>query len=87
MQAQFRLGDPALPSLSSNPFHVKHFHPKFLKSPSGGCQAAAGSLLPAHDFCGLGCDSRQAVCEGTPNLLIAAQRELRIALPRHKPKE
>jgi hypothetical protein len=28
-----RLGDPALPSLSSNSFHVKHFHPKFLNSP------------------------------------------------------
>ena len=28
-----RLGDPALPSLSSSSFHVKHFHPKFLESP------------------------------------------------------
>jgi hypothetical protein len=28
-----RLGDPALPSLSSNSFHVQHFHPKFLESP------------------------------------------------------
>jgi hypothetical protein len=37
--------------LSSNSFH---FHPKFLESPSSGCLAAAGSLLPAGDFCGLG---------------------------------
>jgi hypothetical protein len=29
-----RLGDPALPSLSSNSFHVKHFHPKFLEGAS-----------------------------------------------------
>jgi hypothetical protein len=28
-----RLGDPALPSLSSNFFHVKHFHPKLLEKP------------------------------------------------------
>jgi hypothetical protein len=49
-----RLGDPALPSLSSNSFHVKHFHRKLLESPSGDCRAAAGSLFPAGDFCGLG---------------------------------
>jgi hypothetical protein len=45
-----RLGDPALPSLSSNFFHVKHFHPKSLESAR---PVAAGSLLPAGDFCGL----------------------------------
>jgi hypothetical protein len=28
-----RLGDPALPSLGSNSFHVKQFHPKSLRSP------------------------------------------------------
>ena len=28
-----RLGDPALPSLRTNSFHVKHFHPKFPESP------------------------------------------------------
>jgi len=28
-----RLGDPALPSLSSNSFHVKHFQPQFLEKP------------------------------------------------------
>ena len=49
-----RLGDPALPSLSSNSFHVKNFHPRFLERPSGGCLADAGSLLPAGDFCGVG---------------------------------
>jgi hypothetical protein len=48
-----RLGDPVLPSLSFNFFHVKHFHPKFLRIPSGGCLVGAGSLLPAGDFCGL----------------------------------
>jgi hypothetical protein len=31
-----RLGDPALPSLSSNSFHVKHFHYEFLESPPLG---------------------------------------------------
>jgi hypothetical protein len=34
-----RLGDPALPSLSSASFHVKHFHPKFLESPPLGQSA------------------------------------------------
>jgi hypothetical protein len=35
-----RLGDPALPSLRSNSFHVKHFHPKFLESPSLALRAS-----------------------------------------------
>ena len=38
-----RLGDPALPFLSSNSFHVKHFHPKFLESPSGRRRIASPS--------------------------------------------
>jgi hypothetical protein len=38
-----RLGDPALPSLSSNSFHVRHFHPRFLESPSGCCRIASPS--------------------------------------------
>ena len=46
-----RLGDPALPSLSSNSFHVKHFHPQFLESPSGGSWRLSDRLLPAGDFC------------------------------------
>jgi hypothetical protein len=45
-----RLGDPALPSLSSNSFHVKHFHPSSWRARP----AAAASQLPASDFCGLG---------------------------------
>jgi hypothetical protein len=43
-----RLGDPALPSLSSNSFHAKHFHYEFLES-----AATAGSLLRTGSFCGL----------------------------------
>ena len=35
-----RLGDPALPSLSSNSFHVKYFHPKFRESPSLALRAS-----------------------------------------------
>ena len=35
-----RLGDPALPSLSSNSFHVKHFHPKFLEARDSGLESS-----------------------------------------------
>jgi hypothetical protein len=44
-----RLGDPALPSLSSNSFHVKHFHHQFLGKP-----AIAAAQRIRRDFCGLG---------------------------------
>jgi hypothetical protein len=39
-----RLGDPALPSLSSNSLHVKHFHPKFPRSPSRGCKQRPSNM-------------------------------------------
>jgi hypothetical protein len=47
-----RLGDPALPSLSSNFFHVKHFHPKSLESarPVGFLRARAAQWIAGGIF-------------------------------------